>query len=147
MKHDRPSMRITRQRGGTLLESLIAILIFSTGVIGMMGLQATAIRTTSDAQHRTEAMFAANNVIGRMWMSDPATRAVDFKSSTTLGADYIQWRSEVIGVLPGVSTTTNAPTIAFDGTNPEQVTVTVRWQLPGASVVHQYVTTAEISLD
>jgi type IV pilus assembly protein PilV len=138
-------MKMTRQRGGTLLESLVAILIFSAGVIGMMGLQATAIRTSSDAQHRTEAMFAANNVIARMWMSDPATRAADFKSSATLGADYIQWRDEVIGLLPGV-TTTIAPTIAFDGTNPEQVTVTVRWQLPGASV-HQYVTTAEISLD
>ena len=38
-------------------------------------------------------------------------------------------------------------TIAFDGTNPEQVTVTVKWKLPGTSVVHQYVTTAEMSLD
>ncbi len=147
MNHDRPSMRMTRQRGGSLLESLVAILIFSSGVIGMMGLQATAIRATSDAQYRTEAMFAANKVIARMWMSDPTTREDDFKSSSPLGAGYIQWQSEVIGVLAGVSTSTNAPTIVFDGTNPEQVTVTVRWQLPGVPLAHQYITTAEISLE
>ena len=114
----------------------------------MISLQATAIRVTSDAQYRTEAMLAANKVIARMWTSDPATREDDFKSASPMGADYTQWRdNEVIGVLPGVSASTNAPAVAFDASNPDQVTVTVRWQLPGSTVVHQYVATAEISLE
>jgi len=51
-----------------LLEALIGILIFSVGILALIGMQATAMRATIDAKYRSEASFLANEVIGRMWV-------------------------------------------------------------------------------
>jgi type IV pilus assembly protein PilV len=39
------------QTGAFLLEALIGILIFSLGILGIVGLQARAIRFTNDAEY------------------------------------------------------------------------------------------------
>ena len=38
------------QKGSMLLEGLIAILLFSMGIIALMGLQAIAMKNTADAK-------------------------------------------------------------------------------------------------
>jgi type IV pilus assembly protein PilV len=52
-----------------LLEALIAILIFSLGILSLVALQATSIQLTSDAKYRTDATLLANRLIGQMWVS------------------------------------------------------------------------------
>ena len=42
-----------------LLEALIAILIFSMGILALMGMQATAINTVSESKYRSNAGFLA----------------------------------------------------------------------------------------
>ena len=56
------------QTGAYLLEALIAILIFSFGVLGIVGLQAQALRFTNDSQYRAEAVYLANSLISQMWV-------------------------------------------------------------------------------
>ncbi len=56
-----------KQSGSYLLEALIGILIFSLGVLGIVGLQAASLRTTSESALRAEAVFAANQLLGQMW--------------------------------------------------------------------------------
>jgi type IV pilus assembly protein PilV len=58
------------QSGAYLLEALIGILIFSLGVLGIVGLQAASLRSTSDDALRAEAVLAANQYIGQMWTDD-----------------------------------------------------------------------------
>jgi type IV pilus assembly protein PilV len=55
------------QTGAYLLEALIGILIFALGVLGIVGLQAASLRTTSDSALRAEAVFSANQLLGQMW--------------------------------------------------------------------------------
>jgi type IV pilus assembly protein PilV len=43
-----------------LLEALIAILIFSFGILGLVGLQANAINLSTDAKYRADAALLAN---------------------------------------------------------------------------------------
>ena len=50
----------SRQRGATLLEALIGILIFSVGILALVGMQALAIKHMSDAKYRSDAAFFAN---------------------------------------------------------------------------------------
>lgn len=57
----------TPQNGVALLEALIAVLIFSLGVLGIVGLQATMIKSASDAKYRSEASYLAQQRIGEMW--------------------------------------------------------------------------------
>lgn len=59
------------QQGVVLLEALIAILIFSMGVLAIVGLQAAMTKNTTDAKFRSEANFLAQQRIGLIW-SNPA---------------------------------------------------------------------------
>jgi type IV pilus assembly protein PilV len=55
-----------------LLEALIGILIFSMGILAMIGLQATAVRMNTGSKERADAAFLANQIISRMWTEDRA---------------------------------------------------------------------------
>jgi type IV pilus assembly protein PilV len=120
------------QSGVMLIEALVGILIFSIGILAMIGMQATAIRNTTDARYRSEAGFLANQIIGTMW-----TDRANLSSYDTSGASYTprdSWRTTVETNLPGinVSTDTLAPTITVNSAT-GQVTVTIQWQQPGES--------------
>lgn len=54
------------QQGVMLLEALIGVLLFSVGLIAMMGLQANALATVSETKYRGEAAFIAEQFISDM---------------------------------------------------------------------------------
>ena len=129
-----------------LLEALVAILVFSAGIIGLIGLQAASIRSTTEAKYRTDAAFLANKVISQMWVDNNLALAATYAGTGgTGGPGYTAWLAEVSSAttgLPGATAATNPPTIAIGANN--VVTVTVRWQKPGDQLIHQYVTTTQI---
>ena len=55
----RPTPSVRSQRGMMLLEGLIAILIFSLGVLAMIGMQAVSVSQTSQAKYRVASMPAS----------------------------------------------------------------------------------------
>ena len=115
--------RKSTQQGIILIEAMVAILIFSIGVLGIVGLQAAMIKNTSEAKYRTDASFIAQQRIGAMW------------SDHNNLADYIENNSDISALLPNGTRTT-----AQSGV---QITVTVTWQQPG-EVQHNFTTTASI---
>ena len=54
------------QRGFSMLEVLIAVLVFSLGIIGLAGLLIFAIQSNHVAYLRTQATFLAHNMADRM---------------------------------------------------------------------------------
>ncbi|MGZ5716211.1 MAG: type IV pilus modification PilV family protein, partial [Caldimonas sp.] len=54
------------QQGVMLIEALIAILIFSLGILGMVAMGGVAIAAQSDAQYRTEAANYANEIASQI---------------------------------------------------------------------------------
>ena len=62
--------RLKTQKGVMLLEALIAILIFSLGVLGVVAMQASAISASRDAHYRGIAAQLADELIGQMWAGD-----------------------------------------------------------------------------
>ncbi|WP_430388449.1 type IV pilus modification PilV family protein [Dyella sp. 20L07] len=130
-----------------MLDALIAIVIFSIGIVGMVSLQSAAVNMASNAKYRSDAAMMAEQVIGQMWASDnnplDGNLATNFKSPA--GASYKTWASTVTtitasGGLPGAAA--KPPTITVDANN--YVTVTIFWQAPSDSSAHQYVTTTQI---
>jgi len=125
---------LQRQGGVMLLEALIGILIFSIGILALLGMQAVAMRTSIDAKYRSEASFLANEIVGVMW-ADPANLS-DYATANCAGTPRCSdWLARVQTLLPNASGG-NAPTIAV--TN-RQVEVTVRWQPPGDSASNHVV--------
>ncbi len=142
-----------RQDGVMLLEALIGILIFSVGILAMVGMQAAAFSASADAKNRSEAAAFANQIISDIWMgvdrSDPTganliTTLNNFQLNTG-GSDCAFSGGQADGtnaILAGwVSSVTNASTgllgatatmqqVLVSTTNFNRVTVTVCWQTP-----------------
>lgn len=123
------------QGGVMLLEALVAILIFSLGIIALMGLQANSIAQVSQAKYRTDASYLASQIVGRMWM-DPSSQALtNFQSNGYTGR--AGWDSLVAATLPN-----GAGSIAVLGT---VATVTITWRQPEDNITHRYVVVENIN--
>lgn len=118
-------MRPARSQAGVMLiEALIGILIFSIGILALIGMQGAAIRNTTDARYRSEASFLANQIIGQMWVD----RANLTQYAAAGYAPRDAWETNVASTLPGV-TGARLPTITVSGEN--EVVVTIQWLQPG----------------
>jgi len=138
-----PAIAGIRQRGATLLEALIGILIFSIGILALVGMQALAIKHMSDAKYRSDASFFANEIIGQMWVNRANLGTYAFAGAGAPPAAINSWVTSIQNSLPGVTAAANTlPIIIVAGTT---VTVTVRWQLPGGEGVHSHITMAYIN--
>ena len=130
------------QRGATLLEAMVGILIFSLGILALVGMQALAIKQVNDAKYRADASFFANQIIGEMWVNRTNLGTYAYAGGGSPPAVLANWVSAVQSGLPGITSGTNQPTVAVAGTT---VTVTVRWQPPAATAAHNHVTIAYIN--
>lgn len=131
-------------QGVMLLEALIGILIFSIGILGLVGLQSASIKNTTEARYRSEAAYLANQVIGRMWSdrTNLASYALSTSTTCTSGTSALQtWVCQVETNLPGITASANRPDIAIAA---DRVTVTLRWQLPGGDA-RRYVVVTRIN--
>lgn len=115
-----PSIRTRHQQGFSILEVLIAVLVFSLGMIGLAGLLIFAIQSNHVAFLRTQATFLAHNMANRMganpagvWANDyngtyPVPGATVASASCTAGCTPVQlanydmkiWSSQLTTFLP-----------------------------------------------
>lgn len=133
-----------KQYGSVVLEALISILLFSIGILAIIGLQAASIKNVAAAKYRTDASLLANQIIGQMWVSNKNNAALIANFSSPAGASYLVWANTVAQGLPGVSgIPANAPTISIDASN--NATVTLFWQAPDEAVAHNYTAIAIVT--
>lgn len=129
-----------KQDGVVLIEALLGILIFSIGILALIGMQSVAVKNTVDARYRTEAAYLANSILSQIRL-DLAN--VPFYDDTNAGtyAPRTAWRNQVEALLPGVNIATAqrvpaiaivpGPTFGGDSAPPSRVTVVIRWLQPG----------------
>ncbi len=110
-----------------LLEALIGILIFSIGILALLGMQAIAMRATVDSKYRSEASFLANEIIGQMWVDRDNLANYVTPAACADHPACNAWVARVQAVLPN-ATGADAPIIAVAGS---QVIVTIFWRRPG----------------
>ena len=141
----------TQQTGSMILEALVAILIFSIGILSLIGMQATAINTVADSKDRSTAGFLANQIVGTIWAgrivstsasnvvvaAPDGTFACNPCNSTTGNAYTQAW------VQSGVQANLPSGTAIISMVGPT-VTVTVGWTPPShnagqAAIAHKHV--------
>lgn len=116
----------SKQQGVMLIEALISVLIFSIGVLALIGLQAVALREISESRFRSDASYIADRVIGDASASNLANLAtrVGTYSATSNPAD--PWARAVTDKNSGLPE--GAVVVAVAG---DTLTVTVNWQTRG----------------
>jgi len=130
MKRRAQSAFAAAQRGVMLIEALVAILIFTLGVVALMGLQANSIAQMSAAKYRTDASYLVSQIMGRMWVDQ--ANITSYQSAGYIGRQG--WDSLVASTLPQ-----GAATITVNGLPPAQmVTVAITWKQAEDPVTHSY---------
>lgn len=105
---------LSTQRGFTLLEILIAIVVLSIGLLGLAGLQTLSLQSNQSASQVSQATFLAQDIFERMrsnreaahdgqYNIDFGDRAGDLSGSGVVNADRQQWLAQIERALPGVT--------------------------------------------
>lgn len=109
----------TRSRGFTLLEVLIALVVFSVGMLGLAALQSFSVKTNQSANFRSQAIMLSSMILDDMranragvirseyysdYPADPATCEdgdTEPTGGTTAELDLEVWRWRIACLLPG----------------------------------------------
>lgn len=118
----------------TLIEVLVAILIFSFGLVGLVGLQARALQFSTSAEDTSRAALLANEMAATMVLNQT-------NSPTTLASQITAWQARASDATHG-GLPNGAATVAASG---NVATITITWNPPSAASAafnsqNQYVT-------
>lgn len=125
MKHlHSPRARAHVQRGISLLEVLVAMLIFMLGILGLVGLQSSMTRAQTEAKFRADAANLATEAFARMWADLPNLNNYNGSSCASVQRCK-EWQDKVSAALPQGS---GAVTLESATGN---ATATVSWTTAG----------------
>lgn len=143
-----------KQAGVMLLEVLIAILIFSVGILAVVGMQVAAINNVNDSKYRSEAAFLTNRLLSQMWTDAGNIAAYAYTGTGGVPAKLDPWINDpkvgVYRLLPNASTVPPIVTITGATAAGAQVTIQVRWLMPEEASqnpvppAHNYTVTASV---
>ena len=86
------------QRGMALLECLMALLIFSVGLLGLLGLEARVMNISTDSENRNRAAMLASEVASAMWLNNTVLPTAPAVVASNAPRQYTQ-----VGAAPFVS--------------------------------------------
>ncbi|MBL8268258.1 type IV pilus modification protein PilV [Steroidobacter sp.] len=124
------------QRGFTLVEILVTVVLISVGLLGVAALQLTTLRGNQEAYVRSQASILAADILDRMRANPIAFRNgaydVDFNGTGT-GAgqafnDLTTWQQTINTTLPGGAENAAGRIVRTQALSGRHiVTVTIRW--------------------
>jgi type IV pilus assembly protein PilV len=150
------------QRGVTMVESLVALVILSVGMLGIAGLYVSGVKAGRSALLRTQAVNLASDMADRIRAN---RRAVDAYAMDTYGGepedqgcindactpeelaedDLFRWQAAVEATLPGRPTPeVDVEFEELDAEDADRYIVTVRWHEAGEEQPSAYTLVVEV---
>ena len=136
-KHPRLSPKSrARQSGFSMVETLVSIVIFSLGVLGIVQFQATAVSMSSEARNRIEASMLAESIVHTVWLDRANMTSYEYTGAGHAPDAIKGWVASIAENLPNGRGIVDA--------NPTQgtVRVEVRWTPLRAASESRYITVA-----
>lgn len=150
------------QRGVTMVESLVALVILSVGMLGIAGLYVSGVKAGRSALLRTQAVNLASDMADRVRANRRAAVAYDMdtyagepEDQGCINAactaeelaedDLFRWKAAVEATLPGRPLpTVNVELIEADPIETDRYTVTVTWHEAGEEAESEYTLVVEV---
>lgn len=140
--------RSRSQRGVSLVEVLVTVVVISVGLLGVSALHLTSLRNSFDSNSRSKATWLAHDIADRMRANRNAARSGNYTiaigtspSGTTIAAtDLIGWKNQM-----SQSLTSGDGSIAVADIGSSKVfTITVQWKERDNATPISFVTQTEI---
>ena len=117
-------------RGFTLLEVMVALLVLSIGLLGLIALQTTGLRETQMSYSRTQATLLGYDITDRMRANVAGVDGDEYiigtgaapGGATVSATDLVEWKAAINQLLPG-----GTGEITQDAGPPVTHTITIRW--------------------
>jgi len=155
-------IRVTndRQRGFSLVEVLITLVIMSVGMLGIAGLYVQSMQAGRTSMFRHHAVTLAGDVADRIRANPTADIAyiapvgvdngcvmggVDCTPAQMAANDILLWKDQAATTLPGGDVT--IVHTAENGLIPPSYQITVSWTEPGQVVAPNYTITIPVLAD
>jgi type IV pilus assembly protein PilV len=155
-------MTMKKQRGVTIVEGLVALVILSVGMLGIASLYVASLKTGRTALTRTQAVNLVNDLIDSIRSNGTARTAYRLAAGATPEAkpecltggdcdrdelaetDLARWLDSVTTNLPdGTGVVTVTPDAAVPNT-PDIYTIAVSWLEPGETQRYSYRASVEM---
>ena len=123
------------QRGFTLIEILVTVVLISVGLLGIAALQLTTLRGNQESYVRSQANVLAGDILDRIRANPFAFRDGLYETAfgdmgdttTTYGRDIRDWQNTIDQILPGDDAVTAGQIRRFQVGVRNVVEITIRW--------------------
>jgi type IV pilus assembly protein PilV len=132
----------SRRVGSALIESLLAVLVFSVGLLSLLALLTATLKESDNARYRSEASLLATDLVSRMWSGERSLQSLR-QRFTPAADEYQRWLERVRSTLPGITDNQNLPELLID--DERTIRLTLRWQIPSDAQQHQLVVVTRLT--
>ncbi|HKZ73595.1 MAG TPA: type IV pilus modification protein PilV [Steroidobacteraceae bacterium] len=146
---------MNRERGMTMVESLVSLVVISIGLLGIAALYLSSLKAGRAALLQTHAINLASDMADRIRANRPARAAYDMATyggnPATRGCvngpcdsaqlaqdDLARWLTSIRATLPGRPQSTGNVVFAGNAPDPDAYTITVGWQEAGSNAASNY---------
>jgi type IV pilus assembly protein PilV len=154
----------TRQRGISMVEALVALVVIAVGMLGIAGLYLSSLQASRSAKLRSYAVELAGSIADRIranrdagpaystdaYGGEPAAQDCDAEKRCTAAElaqdDLARWIEDIRATLPGADAVSGTVAVT-DRNRPESdnYVITVTWREANSDIDYSYVVSMNLA--
>ncbi len=124
-----------KNKGESLISSMLSMLVFSAGIMSLLGLLTNTLIETASVEYRSKASAIASNTLVNMMIGDKSLNKLKTHFASPNGEQYKELLRRVQSNLPGTLEEKNYPTISVGEKG--EVEIKIKWKSPSDQLSHQ----------